>query len=54
MITPKKLKLSIHLICISLILTISNLICFCGFLNIMSFNLAELSDNLFTFNQVVP
>ena len=53
MITPKKLKLSTHSICIPLILTIGNLICFCGFLNIINFDLAELSDNLFTFSQVL-
>ena len=46
MITPKKLKLSTHSICIPFILTIGNLICFCGFLNIMNFDLAEFSDNL--------
>ena len=53
MITSKKLKLSTHSICISFILTIGNLICFCGFLNIMNFDLAKLSDNLLTFNQVL-
>ena len=53
MITPKKLKLSTHLICIPFILTIGNLICFCGFLNIMNFDLAEFSDNLFTVNRVL-
>ena len=52
MITPKELKLSTHSISFPLILTIGNLICFCGFLNIMHFDLAELSENLFTFNQV--
>ena len=52
MITPKKLKLSTNIL-FPLILTIGNLICFCGFLNIMNFNLAELSDNLFTFNEVL-
>ena len=34
-------------------MTSGNLICFCGFLNIMNFDLAEFSDNLFTFNQVL-
>ena len=53
MITPKKLKLSTHSIRISFILTIDHLICFCGFLNIMNFDLAEFSENLFTFNQVI-
>ena len=53
MITPKKLKLSTHSNCIPLFLTNGNLICFCGFLNKMNFDLAELSDNLFTFNQVL-
>ena len=53
MITPKKLKLLTHSICIPLILTIGNLICFCGFLNIMNFDLSEFSDNLYTFNQVL-
>ena len=52
MITHEKVKLSTHSICIPLILTIGNLICFCGFLNIMNFDLAELSENLLTFNQV--
>ena len=53
MITPKKLRLSTHSICIPFILTIGNLICSCGFLNIMNFDLAEFSDNLFTVNQVL-
>ena len=53
MITPKKLKLSTHSICIPFILTIANLICFCGFLNIMNFDLAKFSDILFTINQVL-
>ena len=51
MITHKKLKLSTHSICIPLILTIGNLICSCGILNIMNFDLAELSDICFTLNQ---
>ena len=45
MITPK--------ICIPFILTIGSLTCFCGFLNIMNFDLAELRDNLLIFNQVL-
>ena len=53
MITPRKLKLSTHSICIQLILTIGNLICFYSFLNILNFDLAELSDYFFTFNQVL-
>ena len=53
MITPIKLKLFTHSICIPLIFTICNLSGFCGFLNIMNFDLAEFSDNLFTFNQVI-
>ena len=53
MITPKKLKLSTQSICIPFIMTIGNFICFCGFLNIMNFDLADFSDNLFTFNQVL-
>ena len=53
MITPKKLKLSTHSIRIPLILTIGNSISFCGFLNIMNFDLAEYSANLLTFNQVL-
>ena len=50
MFTPKKLKVSIQSICITIILTIDNLACFCGFLNIMNFDLAGLSDPLFTFS----
>ena len=53
MVTPKKLKLSTNSICIPFILTIGNLICFCGFLYIMNFDLTEFSDNLLTFNQVL-
>ena len=53
MITPKKLQLSTHSICIPFILTTGNFFCFCGFLNIMNFDLAEFSDNLFTCNQVL-
>ena len=53
MITPKNLKLTTHSICIPLILIIGNLICFCGFLNIIYFDLSEVSDNLFTLNQVL-
>ena len=34
-------------------MTIGNLIFFCGSLNSMNFDLAEFSDNLFTFNQVL-
>ena len=52
MITPKKL-ISTNSICIPFILTIGNLICFCGFLYIMNFDLTEFSDNLLTFNQVL-
>ena len=51
MITTKKLKLSTHVISILLILTIGKVICFCGFLNIINFDLAELGNNLLTFNQ---
>ena len=56
MITSKKLKLSTHSklkLSTHSILTIGNLICFCDFLNIMNFDFAQLSDNLFTFNQVL-
>ena len=50
MFTPKKIKVSIQSICITIILTIDNLACFCGFLNIMNCDLAEISDPLFTFS----
>ena len=50
MFTPKKIKVSIQSICITIISTVDNLACFCGFLNIMNFDLAELSDPLFTFS----
>ena len=51
MSSPKKLKLSTHSICILINLTIGNFF-FCGFMNNMNFDLAEFSDNLFTFNKV--
>ena len=52
-ITNNKLKLSMHSICISLIFTVGNSTCLCGFLNIINFDLAEISNNLFIFNQVL-